>query len=957
MNILHLDLKPRGNDYVEFRYFWDNPNNFQSHQRSITQLEELIQQTNTEYNQKLNLYSVRNRLGPEDYARVGQVLYKWLDGSKRNLQRAINQHRREFIVLAISTSKNLADLPWEVLHDGESFLVQRRPTTIIPLRWVKDPDEKQLTFENEPANRALNLLFMATSPLGIEPELDFEAEERRILEATRRKPLSLIVEESGCLKELVYLVEDYEENYFDVLHLTGHATVKDKDKIPCFITETEFGEAEYSSAEDIAEDLKYQLPKLIFLSGCRTGESIDQGTVPSMAENLLRQGATAVLGWGHKVLDTDATRASATLYQELSAGKTLVEAVALTYQVLLKNHARDWHLLRLYVSETIPGALVKRGYNKPVPRPVVEEFLDPEKKLRVATRETFVGRRRQLQNCLRTLKTPSEKIGVLIYGMGGLGKSTIASRLCVRLSKDTTLVWWRQIDESSFVNKLADKLRNSQQRTAIKESTEELKYRLRDIFETLNQPEEQPFLLVFDDFEWNLEPREGRYVLNPQVREVLSALVWAIQETYTNHRIIITCRYDFELDILQSLYKQPLEAFQKSQLQKYLTRLENFDKEKVDEELIKRALKLADGNPRLLEWLNKEVLPAEDADLKLSQDEASPRGWKEKIIWELENQPKLQLDETIEKLTSYCLVYNIPIPRQALEAVCDSISGYKEQLERAIKLGLIEVSPEREESNRVYRVSRILPHIIPTIRLPQAPEVDPLYRKAHEKLHKLWRNQKNTSEEKWGEIFRLLFAVRDNPERFRQGFSKMLAVQYNPEADRAFEAELRLSKEELPKENLTSQLEDYLRQGDWRKADEETAWLFYLVMVQQGYPDWYELCNEFPSETLNEIDRLWVDYSQGHFGFSIQKRIYWSVGRKPDQPNVIFTEKFYKQVEWVKDSREVEYNSLPFSREAGIGNLPALWRTHFPSFLGGWRLEGVAFFNSLLENPDLTYKI
>ncbi len=169
--------------------------------------------------------------------------------------------------------------------------------------------------------------------------------------------------------------------------------------------------------------------------------------------------------------------------------------------------------------------------------------------------------------------------------------------------------------------------------------------------------------------------------------------MWAIQETYTNHRIIITCRYDFELDILQSLYKQPLEAFQKSQLQKYLTRLENFDKEKVDEELIKRALKLADGNPRLLEWLNKEVLPAEDADLKLSQDEASPRGWKEKIIWELENQPKLQLDETIEKLTSYCLVYNIPIPRQALEAVCDSISGYKEQLERAIKLGLIEVSP------------------------------------------------------------------------------------------------------------------------------------------------------------------------------------------------------------------------------------------------------------------------
>ena len=91
-----------------------------------------------------------------------------------------------------------------------------------------------------------------------------------------------------------------------------------------------------------------------------------------------------------------------------------------------------------------------------------------------------------------------------------------------------------------------------------------------------------------------MQPEQGRYVLKPEVAKVLSALVWAIQETYTNHRIIITCRYDFESDILQSFYKQSLEAFRNSQLQKYLSRLENFDSGKVDEKLVERALKLAE---------------------------------------------------------------------------------------------------------------------------------------------------------------------------------------------------------------------------------------------------------------------------------------------------------------------------------------------------------------------------
>lgn len=622
MKILHFDLKPLDDKYAEFRFFWDNPNDYQSRQLPLAEIAGLVEKVETDYYTRL----------PEDYAKTGQILYNWLDGNERNLKREIDKHWREGIVLAIAATEKLAHLPWEILHDSTDFLVNRRPFPIIPIRWVKDDDSKQLTPQDQPANRALNVLFMATSPLGIEPELDFEAEEAQVLSATKRQPLSLIVEESGCIKELGYLVDDNEKNYFDVIHLTGHA--KFLHGKPRFITETELGEAEYSSAEDIATELQFQLPKLIFLSGCNTGYSWDAGAVLSMAEALLKQGATAVIGWGQRVLDTDAIATAAVLYQELSAGKTLTEAIAIAYQVLLKNQARDWHLLRLYVAETLPGALVKRG-RKPVARAsVAQEFLDPEKKLRVATRETFVGRRRQLQNCLRVLKPYSEKIGVLIHGMGGLGKSTIAARLCDRSSESEKIIWWRQIDESSLVSKLADKLRNAELRTALREGKEELKYRLRDVFAELKQSGNQPFLLVFDDFEWNLEHRQGRYILKTQVAEILRSLVWAIKDNNANDRIIITCRYDFESDLDECFYKQPLESFRKSDLQKKLSRLTAFNSEEIDPNLIDRAKKLSGGNPRLLEWLNDEILLRADAEIQLTQLEANSQDWRGKIVWE-----------------------------------------------------------------------------------------------------------------------------------------------------------------------------------------------------------------------------------------------------------------------------------------------------------------------------------
>ncbi|GGA25792.1 hypothetical protein [Okeania sp. KiyG1] len=152
MQILHLDLKLIGDNYAQFRYFWNNPNNYQtSEQLPLTKISALVEKSNSYYYTRL----------PEDPDKTGQILYNWLDGNSRILQREIDKNRREGIVLAISTSERLAHLPWELLHDGKGFLVNSKPA-IIPVRWMTD--SQQLSFQNQPHNRALNVVFMATSP-------------------------------------------------------------------------------------------------------------------------------------------------------------------------------------------------------------------------------------------------------------------------------------------------------------------------------------------------------------------------------------------------------------------------------------------------------------------------------------------------------------------------------------------------------------------------------------------------------------------------------------------------------------------------------------------------------------------------------------------------------------------------------------------------------------------------
>ncbi|MBE8997276.1 tetratricopeptide repeat protein [Nostoc sp. LEGE 12447] len=815
MQTLHLDLKPVDENYVELRYFIDNPNKYERRSLPLSEIADLIKLAERDY--YVSFF-------PEDYTITGRRLYNWLDGSDRWLQPLLDKHRGEGIVLAIATSEKLAHLPWEVLHDSNGFLVQRVPA-IVPVRWVSDSTVKKLTIAGEPENRALQVLFMATSPLNVEPVLDFEGEEARILETTKRQPLALTVEESGCLSELGYLVDGYDGDYFDVLHLTGHATLQDGQ--PRFITETATGEAFYASAGDIAQELQFRLPKLIFLSGCRTGQAGNGGSVPSMAEELLKSGAKAVLGWGQKVLDPDATAAASALYQELSAGKQITEALACTYQTLIKNKARDWHLLRLYAAGNLPSSLVTtlrtRGRKPAPPLSVSTQFLDAAGKVKVPTRESFVGRRRQLQNCLRVLSQSTHEVGVLIHGMGGLGKSSLAARLCDRLPNFERVVWVGRIDEASLVSRLTEKLDDNEQRKRLQNYDEDLKYRLKRVFKDLHE-EAKPFLLVLDDFEVNLEPRNESYVLQSEAAEVMKALVWAIRENFTSHRIIITSRYDFEFTQLQHFHKQPLEGMRGADLRKKCNLLTAFGAEsQVDEALKSQAHKLADGNPRLLEWLDK-ILQNTTVDVAviLNRLAADPVELREQVLAEALLQ---QMDTTMREMLSRGLVFELPVPKEAFVTACDTIPNLEHYISRAVALGLLEVSHDE-----TLRVPRILP-----VQLVEDGEA--FYKQAAEVLSRLWgEGTKTVIEEQWLEIHRLAL----------QGKVDKIAVEIAGKLARGWKSKSRFREAVQLCKSTLELAEDYLVLHELARSEQE---LGDVNQAQEHYQQALDIC---PAEDEGE---------------------------------------------------------------------------------------------------------
>ncbi|MCT7973426.1 GUN4 domain-containing protein [Laspinema sp. D5] len=105
------------------------------------------------------------------------------------------------------------------------------------------------------------------------------------------------------------------------------------------------------------------------------------------------------------------------------------------------------------------------------------------------------------------------------------------------------------------------------------------------------------------------------------------------------------------------------------------------------------------------------------------------------------------------------------------------------------------------------------------------------------------------------------------------------------------------------------------------KADEETAKRMLEVMGRAS-EGWLreEDIERFPCKDLKIIDKLWVHYSQGKFGFSVQKKIWEECG-SPTSYNDDWL-RFCDQVGWRGPGRERGYIIDEIVKNRRFASLP-----------------------------------
>ncbi|RZM76064.1 GUN4 domain-containing protein [Leptolyngbya iicbica] len=125
------------------------------------------------------------------------------------------------------------------------------------------------------------------------------------------------------------------------------------------------------------------------------------------------------------------------------------------------------------------------------------------------------------------------------------------------------------------------------------------------------------------------------------------------------------------------------------------------------------------------------------------------------------------------------------------------------------------------------------------------------------------------------------------------------------------------------------QLRDLLQTAQWQKADRETAHRM-LEVVRRREDDWIRVdedeMSNFPCTDLMTIDRLWMKYSSGQFGLSVQADIWQQLGSPLDFSKG--WDRFCVRVGW-QDAEAIQYlsyedlhNNLTFP---AIGSLPYSW--------------------------------
>ncbi len=384
----------------------------------------------------------------EHAERVLQALKAWgteafeaLLGSRqaaRLFEAATAQQYADLRLRIVSDDPRILSWPWEALHDPEvGFLAQ---TCRIERRLDKVRDPAPLA-EGLPRDR-VRILLVTARPFA--NDVGYRSISRPLVELIERRKLPAEVE---VLRPPTFerLRERLREKpgRFHILHFDGHGSYGAKGPAAGgpyslkaqgrLVFEDEKGRPDPIEAETLSELLQEHALPAVVLNACQSATLDDRSEDPfsSVAAALLRSGTRSVVAMAYSLYVSGAQQCLPAFYRRLFESGSVAEAVRAGRQQMRHKGGRvcarglfdlqDWVVPVLYQQQSLDFSFAQEP--SPQESPSRKSRL-PEEIAQAAPVHGFVGRDRAILELERALRRPPA--GVLIQGLGGIGKTTLA---------------------------------------------------------------------------------------------------------------------------------------------------------------------------------------------------------------------------------------------------------------------------------------------------------------------------------------------------------------------------------------------------------------------------------------------------------------------------------------------------------------------------------------------------
>jgi tetratricopeptide (TPR) repeat protein len=684
--------------------------------------------------------AVRARSDEGTLVGIGRELWEWLDGEHGQLTLLLENAGRPVVFEVRGPGSPSAEewavlrAPWELLAPpgGGGFLAADELVRFSVARRLGNPRTAAALDKFR-----LGLAFMASSPRG-QHELDFEAEEAAILTAVGETQLDLLVEDTGDPNQLATRLA--EASGMPVVHLSCHGLNAWRPRtgaaaVPALMMEDDSGEPLPTTAGRLAE-LLGRGPRLVFVSACLTATGADapddlppqdggkDGALAShsLATALVTTGVPAVIGWDGSVDDRAATEFASQLYQRLARREDLAVAVGDARRALLNSQdpaiRAEWQLARVWLGPAGGGPVVGGSDKRSLVPPThgTQVFLDRKRQVPVAAPEMFVGRRPELQHAVRALRA-GRKAGVLLHGLGRLGKSSLAARIADRYPEHALAVVYGEYGALAILDAIARAVEGNpaareliaSRLGQVRDNPEAIQGVLTDLLAGPCARRGGALLLILDDLERILVANPaGPRKVKPDLAAVLAGVLRAFDPARTESRLLITSRFTFTLggleERLEDVPLRPMSpvARRKLQCRQLTLATEELPADRVA--LAERAVAVARGNPGLQDLAVRRLayakqVSAEHAEAAIAGIETYLRQGDlpadEQAREFLEN---LALDALLAEagtsgvaLLRATTLFGLPVPEPVIKALAEQVGGSPDRLRG---LGLLVPSPD-----------------------------------------------------------------------------------------------------------------------------------------------------------------------------------------------------------------------------------------------------------------------